>query len=150
MHAVMSGVDLERALQHGNHRSVSEHLPAILEKIGDDVRRQKCLVVLKSAAHEIPNLIVSPLAAVATHKVRIINDLLSDAQSRENKGGLNKDTDPITVPPCLCVLALPTFFDEVVSRRKKFPDKTILVSTADVSDAFRNVRVDPDKAHNFC
>ena len=25
-----------------------------------------------------------------------------------------------------------------------------MVSKADASDAFRNVRVDPDQAHNFC
>ena len=45
-------VDLERALQYGSHLSVIEHLPTILKKIGDDVRRQKCLATQKSAAHE--------------------------------------------------------------------------------------------------
>ena len=34
--------------------------------------------------------------------------------------------------------------------RKKFLNKRILMSKADVSDAFRNVQVDPDQAHNFC
>ena len=34
--------------------------------------------------------------------------------------------------------------DELVTVRKR-----ILVSKADVSDAFRNVRVDPDQAHYF-
>ena len=42
-----------------------------------------------------------------------------------------------------------------VSRRsrvtkKKIPETIILMSKADVSDAFRNVRTDPDEAHNFC
>ena len=31
----------------------------------------------------------------------------------------------------------------------KFPVERILSSKADVADAFRNVRVDPDQAHNF-
>ena len=98
VNAVMSAVDLERALQYGNLRSVTEHLPIVRKKIGEAVRRQKCLVMLKSAAHEIPNPRVSPLAAVVTHKVRIINDLSFDAQSKEKTGGLNKDTDPDAVP----------------------------------------------------
>ena len=37
-----------------------------------------------------------------------------------------------------------------MSLGKKFPEKIILMSKADVSEDFRNVRVDPDKAHNFC
>ena len=118
LNAVTTGADLERALQYGNHHSVSEHLPAIWKKIGEDVRRQKCLVILKSAAHEIPNLRVSPLASIVTHKIRITNGLSFDEQSREKKGGLNRDTDPDTVPQRLCALALPTFLDELVTLRK--------------------------------
>ena len=40
--------------------------------------------------------------------------------------------------------------DSEVSLRNKFPEKRILMSKADVSDAFRNLGVDPDNAHNFC
>ena len=94
------GVDLERTLQNGTHRSATEHLPAIWKKIGEDVRRQKLLVIQKSEAHEFPNLRVLPLAAVVTHKVRIINDFSFAEQRREKKGGLNRDTDPDMVPPC--------------------------------------------------
>ena len=56
-------------------------------------------------------------------------------QSRDNKGGLNGDTDPDTVPQCLCAEALPKFLDKLVTLRKKFPEKRILMSKADVSDA---------------
>ena len=72
VHAAATGVDIEHALQYGNHPSVNEHLPAVWEKIDEYVRRQKCLVIQKPAAHEIPNIRVSPLAAVVTHKVRIV------------------------------------------------------------------------------
>ena len=95
-------------------------------------------MIQKSAAHDIHNLRGSLLAAVVTHKVRIINDLSFDVQSRENKGGLNGNTNPDTVPQCLCAEALPKFLDELVTLRKKFPEKRILMSKADVSDAFRN------------
>ena len=107
-------------------------------------------MIRKEAAHEIPGLRVSPLGAVVTHKVRIINDFSFEAQSEGAKGGLNADTDPDTVPQCLRAEALPKFLTELVSLRKKYPNKRILMSKADVSDAFRNGRVDPDKAHNFC
>ena len=40
MNAVASEKDLERTLQYGNHSSVTEHLPAIWEKNGEDVRHQ--------------------------------------------------------------------------------------------------------------
>ena len=107
-------------------------------------------MIQKSAAHDIPNLEVSPLAAVVRHKVRIINDLSFDVQSREKKGGLNGDTDPDTLPQCLCAEALPKFLDEHVTLREKFQEKGTPMSKADVSDAFWNVRVDSDKAHTFC
>ena len=76
-------------------------------------------MIQKSAALEIPNLRVSPLAAVVTHKVRIVNELSFDEQSRGKKGGLNGDTDPDTVPQCLCAHALPTFLDKLVTLRKR-------------------------------
>ena len=69
VNAVASETDLERALQYGNHRSVTEHLQAIWEKIREDVRRRKRLVIQKPAAHEISHLRVSPLVAVVTHEV---------------------------------------------------------------------------------
>lgn len=95
VNAAASGIDLERALQYDNHRSVPEHLPAIQKNIGEEVRRHECLMRPKSAAHEIPNLKVSSAsAAIVTHKVRIINDLSFAEQSREMKGWLNRDTDP--------------------------------------------------------
>ena len=56
-----------------------------LKKLGEDVRRHKCLVMQTSAAHEISNLRVSPLEAVVTHKVRIINDFSFETQSKEKK-----------------------------------------------------------------
>ena len=46
--------------------------------------------------------------------------------------------------------ALPKFLAELVTLKNKFPAKRILMSKADVSDAFRNVRADSDGAHNFC
>ena len=145
-----SRAELDRAIQYGNHSSAIEQLPAIWEKLGDDVRREKCLVIRKAAAHEIPNLRVSPLATVVTHKVRVINDLSFEVANRAKKGGANGDTDPDAVPRCLCAEALPKFLAEIVRLRQKYPEKRILLSKTDVSDAFRNVRVDPDQAHNFC
>ena len=81
-----SQADLESALRYGNHRSAEEYLPLIWKKIGEDVRREKCLVIEKTAAHEIPNVAVLPLEAVVTHKVRVINDLSSDLFNRAKKG----------------------------------------------------------------
>ena len=69
----------------------------------------------------------------------------------ERKVGLPEiDTDPDTVPQCLCAHALPKVFDELVALRKKFPVERMLMCKADVADAFRNVRADPDHAHNVC
>ena len=86
MKAAPVGEGMDRALRYGNHRSAAEYLPAIREKLSEYVRRQKCLVIQKSAAHEIQNLRVSHLAAVVTHKVRIITDFsLRDAERTKNK-----------------------------------------------------------------
>ena len=51
----------------------------------------------------------------------------------------------LTLFPIACAHTIfLSLVDELVTVRKR-----ILVSKADVSDAFRNVRVDPDQAHNF-
>ena len=122
----------------------------IWEKFGEEVRREKCLVIRKSVAPETPHLRVSPLRTVVTHKVLMINEFSFEVWNRERNGGINGDTDPDIVPPCLCATGLPKFLEELVSLRKKYPAERILMSKADVSDAFRNVRVDPDQVHNFC
>ena len=85
-----------------------------------------------------------------TDKVKIKNDLSFDGQRGGSKGGFNGDADPVAVPQCLCAHALPKFLDELAALRKKFPEERIPMSKADVADAFRNVRIDPDQAHNFC
>lgn len=104
---------------------------------------------MKSAAHENPNLRVSPLGADVTYKARIITDFSFEAQRTNKKGCLNADTDSDSVSQCLCAEALPKLLTEVVSLRKRFSAKRILMSYADVSDVFRNFRINPDKAHNF-
>ena len=143
--------DLDKALQYGNHRSVGEHLPRIWEKLFDDVRRNRCLVLNRAAAAEVAGIRIAPLAAVVTNKVRIINDFSFDpTTARGVQGGLNRDTLKDEIPRCLCGKALPKFLAEITSLRVKYPDKRILMSKADVSDAFRNVRVAPDQAQNFC
>ena len=58
--------------------------------------------------------------------------------------GSTENTDPDTVPQCLCAHALPRFLDELVTLRNSLQVERILMSEANESDAFRNVRVDPD------
>ena len=52
---------------------------------------------------------------------------------------------PHACVPTRCLSSL----DELVTLRKTFPVERILMSMADVADAFRIVRVDSDQAHNF-
>ena len=144
-----SSTDLECALRYGNHSSADGHLPLLWEKLGNDVRRERCLVFEKTSAHEIPNLRVSPVGVVVTHKPRVINDLSFNPTDRTKKGGLNADTNADTIPPCLCAGALPGFLTALVSLRAKCPKLRLLMATTDVNDAFRNVRINPDQAHNF-
>ena len=54
--APSSRADLHKAIQYGNHNSGQAHLPFIWKKIAEDVRRERCLVIKKTAAHDIPNL----------------------------------------------------------------------------------------------
>ena len=145
-----SQADLESALRYGNYRSAEEHLARIWKKIEEDVRREKCLVIEKAAAHEIPNVRVLPLGAVVTHKVGVINDPSFDLFNRAKNGGLNAKTDVNSVPPSLCAEALPEFLTELASLRAENPKLRLLMATTHVNDAYRNVRIDPNQAHNFC
>ena len=121
-----------------------------MEKIGEDVRQEKCLVIEKTAVHEIPNVRVLPLGAVVTHKVRVINDLSFNLFNRAKKGDLNAKTDVNSVPPSLFAKALPEFLKELVSLRAENPKLRLLMATINVNDVYRNVRIDPNQAHSFC
>ena len=81
--------------------------------------------------------------------VRVINDLSFDMFNRTKKGGLNAETDVNRVPPSLCAEALPIFLTELVRLRAENPKLRLFMVTTDVSDAYRNVRTDPNQAHNF-
>ena len=88
---------------------------------------------------------------MVTHKVRIINDYSFDpSMARGEKGGLNRGTVSEEVPPCLCEDALPALLIVLTDLRIRFPNRRILLTKADVAEAFRNVRVAPDQAQRFC
>ena len=143
--------DPRNALQYGNHSSVQEHMPTVWEKLCEDVRRNRCLVFTRETTEKIVGLRVAPLGAVVTHKVRIINDYSFDPSTvRGEKGGLNRDTISEEVPPCLCGEALPALLNVLTDLQIRFPNRRILLAKADVTEAFRNVRVAPDQAQIFC
>ena len=94
---------------------------------------------------------MAPLGAVVTHKVRIINDYsFESGAARGQKGGLNRDTLTEEVPKCLCGEALPALLKAITDLRITFPHLRILLAKADVTDAFRNVRIAPHQAQSFC
>ena len=48
-----SDLELSMALQHGNQRSVWEHVPTISGNTVDDVRRNRCLVTSRANAADV-------------------------------------------------------------------------------------------------
>ena len=146
-----TSTDPRQALQYGNHSSVQEHRPTVWGKICEDIRRNRCLVFTREAVAKIAGLRVAPLVALITHKVIIFNDYSFDpSTARGEKGDPNRDTVREEVPPCLYAEALPTLLNMLTDLRIRFPNLLILLAKADVTDAFRNVRVVPDQAQNIC
>lgn len=66
------------------------------------------------------------------------------------KGGVNRGTVTEAVSECLCAETTPTLLSEITSQRAKWPDKGILLATADVNNAYRNFRVAANHPHEFC
>ena len=93
---------------------------------------------------------VLPLETVVTHKVRVINKLYFDLFNRAKKGELNAETDVNSVPPSLCAEALLEFLTNLLNLKAENPKLCLLMVTTDVNDAYRNVKIDPNQAHNFC
>lgn len=61
------------------------------------------------------------------------------------KGGLNSDTNPEEIPGCLCGETLPKLPRRALRLRKKSTNKQTLLSKADATRAFWNVRVAADQ-----
>ena len=147
----VTDLDPTRAMQYGNHSTVAEHMDLVWKKLYEDIRRNRVLVFERESAASLKGLRVAPLGAVVTHKVRIINDYSFEAgAARGEKGGLNRDTQTEEVPKCLCGDALPALLKALTDLRIRFPNRRILLAKADVTDAFRNVRIAPHQAQNFC
>lgn len=68
---------MKKTLHGGNHSSVDDYLPHVWKKLAEGVRRNRCLVFNGAAASDIRNLLVAPLGAVVTNKVRIIHGFSS-------------------------------------------------------------------------
>ena len=113
------------------------------ETLAGDIRKNMWLVFKKKKVAGRGNVRVARLGAVVTSKIWIINDLSLDPTTvGGTKGGLNLDTVTEDLPRCLlCGEALPKLLAKNIKLRIKYPLKRILVSKADVSDAFRNVRI---------
>ena len=79
---------------------------ALAGNLGKNRGRHQAPKLLTNSDTEIR---ISPLAAVVTGKVRIIDDLSFDVKNGEKKVGENGDTDPDTIPQCLCTEALPKY-----------------------------------------
>ena len=63
---------------------------------------------------------------------------------------MNRDTLTQDIPRGFCGQALPKLLAEIVARRIKYPLKRILVSKANVSDAYGNVKIAPEHTNKFC
>ena len=70
--------------------------------------------------------------------------------ARGENGGLNRDTLTEKVPKCLCGDALSALLKALRDLRIRFPHLRILLAKENVTDAFRNVRIAPHQAQNFC
>ena len=92
---------------------------------------------------------MSPLGAVVTYTVRIINDYFEAQKQRDERWTecRHRLGQRAAVPVRRSVAEI---LRGTSQPEKKHLTKRILMSKADVSDAFRNVRTDPDEAHNFC
>ena len=79
-----------------------------------------------------------------------MNEVSLEVRNRAEKRGLNGDRDAEVVPSCLRATALSNVLEDLVSLRNTYLTERILMSKADVSDASRNVRLDPDQTHKLC
>ena len=61
-----------------------------------------------------------------------------------------RHTQTEDVPKYLCADALPSLWNALTDLQIRFPHLRILLAKADVTDAFRNVRVSPHQGQNFC
>ena len=150
--STVTHLDPNRALQYGNNSGALKikHMDLVREKLFDGIRRNRVLVFNRDSASSIKGQGMARLSAIVTNNIRIIIDYSFDIQAdRGKKGGLNKDTHTEEVPKCLCGKALTTLLQALNDLRTRFPQKRILSAKADVTDAFRNVRVTPQQTQNL-
>lgn len=91
---------------------------------------------------------IGPIGVVVSHKVRIINHFFNPDTHGKTKCGLSLDTVSEETLKCLCGEALPKLLNHIVL--SEIPDKRILLPKADVTNAFRNIRIAPEDAYYCC
>ena len=142
--------DLSAAIAYGNHDSTQAHHNLIVAEIFDDVRLGRAFALPRSMAGEIPGLHLSPMGVVVSpSKKRIIHDFLS-FRSSPQASSVNADTAPDSAPPVELGRVLRDIIWRVLFLRQKFGTGVdIVISKVDMTDAFRQVRVQGAKSSVF-
>lgn len=70
---------------------------------------------------------------------------MTEIRTEQKKGGLNGDANSEENPDCVAK-ALPKFLKEPIDLKQKYAENRIFMAKADVSGAFHNEKLDPNKA----
>ena len=145
----LGDTNITAALEYGNHSNVTPYTRDLVNKIHEDVRFGRALVIPLRVANAILGLRLPPLAVVAsTSRTRIIHDLTF--ASSPSCHGVNADTDFATAPPCRRGHVLRDVVRRIAYlRRKVGVSARILLSKMDVKDAFRQVAVEWERSPTF-
>lgn len=149
---VEKGGDLAAAMQYGNHSSAHTHYDLVWQRLIDDIRWGRVVVLHKSAADRIKHLRVSPLGVTSSKdKLRVILDLSfgMGGENGENIGA-NGDTWFENAPKSETGEVMPNIMRRICALRQAVgPAVPIYTSKLDVKDAFRRLHVEWDKAPTF-
>lgn len=150
--AVEGEGDLQAALQYGNHRSVDNFAPKILDEIKKDLLLGRAFVFPREVAEDIPGIRISPLTvAVSATKTRICHDL-SNAVSGTS---VNDDTDSSELPEYKLGHVLRDVVWRILYLHGRLvhnvPGETprILLAKQDFKNAFRQIYVECGKSPVF-
>jgi hypothetical protein len=138
---------LAEALAHCNYPLEKEHEAFVEEKIVDDVKCGRVLVLTQDKAVEYleGQLHIAPYFVTLTgEKLRMIHNLSNEekGKGKEGRGSINDRTDKEWAPTNGDGKALEKFAMQLWALRQENPEEVIYMQKIDVSGAFRQVATD--------
>ena len=141
----LRALDLQEALEFGNHKGVKSNKKFITKLLNTDVVHGYSLILPLRVASQIPNGLIAPMNVIAQNTITPLGEIISKQRMTHNQSktfsgsgtSVNDRVDKNMLQACMfghCILRMIHY---IIALRRAHPNKRILMQKIDYKSAYR-------------